>query len=41
MQIKKKNYAEKFLQKGKRIMLVGVNFDSGKGQIADWTYETL
>ena len=41
MQIKKKNYAEKFLQKGKRIMLVGVNFDSGKGQIADWTHETL
>ena len=40
-QIKKRDYYRRYMNSGKKIMLVGVNFDSGKGQIADWTYETL
>ena len=40
-QIKKRDYYRRYMNSGKKIMLVGVNFDSGKGQIADWTHETL
>jgi len=38
-QIKEKNYAGKFLQSGKRIMQIGVNFDSDSGQIENWIRE--
>ena len=35
-QIKEKKYYEKFLGSGKKITLVGVNFDSEKRTIAEW-----
>jgi hypothetical protein len=38
-QIKEKKYYEKFLGSGKKITLVGVNFDSEKRTIAEWVAE--
>ncbi|MBO4489883.1 MAG: PD-(D/E)XK nuclease domain-containing protein, partial [Lentisphaeria bacterium] len=38
-QIHDKNYALKFRNRGKRIMLIGANLDSDKGQITDWIKE--
>ena len=40
-QIHEKNYAQKFRHRGKRIMLIGVNFDSESGQIEKWISEEL
>ncbi len=40
-QIHEKNYAQKFKYRGKRIMLVGVNFDSQSGQIDKWITEEV
>jgi len=40
-QIQNKDYARKFRKEGKRIMLLGVNFDSQAGQITDWLKEEL
>lgn len=36
-----KNYAEKYRESGKRLMLVGVNFSSKTGKIEDYVYEEL
>jgi hypothetical protein len=36
-----KKYYEKFLNSGKKIMLVGVNFYSEKRTIAEWIVEAL
>ena len=38
-QIENKNYALKYRKDGKRIMLVGVNFDFNNGNITDWIKE--
>ena len=38
-QIENKDYAVKFRKEGKRIMLLGVNFDSEAGNITDWIKE--
>jgi hypothetical protein len=38
-QIENKGYAQKYLKDGKRIMLIGVNFDFNKGKITDWLKE--
>ena len=38
-QIKDRKYFEKFLGSGKKITLVGVNFDSDKRTIAEWLTE--
>lgn len=38
-QIQNKEYAVKFQHCGKRIVLIGVNFDFAKGQITDWIKE--
>ena len=38
-QIENKDYAVKFRKEGKRIMLLGVNFDSDAGNITDWIKE--
>ena len=38
-QIEHKDYALKFLKDGKRIMMVGVNFDFNSGNITDWLKE--
>ena len=38
-QIHDKNYALKFRNRGKKIMLIGANLDSGKGQLTDWIKE--
>jgi hypothetical protein len=40
-QIKEKKYYEKFLASGKKITLVGVNFDSEKKTISEWVVEDL
>ena len=40
-QIKEKKYYEKFLNSGKKITLIGVNFDSEKRTIAEWVVEAL
>ncbi len=40
-QIKEKKYYEKFLASGKKITLVGVNFDSEKRTISEWVIEDL
>ena len=40
-QIKENKYYEKFLGSGKKITLVGVNFDSEKRTIAEWVTEKL
>ena len=40
-QIKEKKYYEKFLGSGKKITLIGVNFDSEKRTIAEWLTEEI
>ncbi len=40
-QIKDKEYFRKYLHTGKRIIMIGVNFDSKSGQIKDWQKEEL
>ncbi len=40
-QIKEKNYAHRFLSKGKEIILLGINFDMKKRNIAEWKVEYL
>ena len=38
-QIENKDYAAKYRKDGKRIMLIGVNFDFNGGNISDWIKE--
>ena len=38
-QIHDKNYPLKFRNRGKKIMLIGANLDSEKGQLTDWITE--
>ena len=38
-QIEHKDYAMKYRKTGKKIMLLGVNFDFQKGSITDWLRE--
>ena len=38
-QIEHKEYAQKYRKEGKRIMLLGVNFDFNSGNISDWLKE--
>ena len=40
-QIKDKAYFKKYLQSSKKITLIGVNFDSEKGQLIDWQTEDV
>ena len=40
-QIKERDYFRRYLNSGKKIFLVGVNFDPEAGQIASWTYEAV
>ncbi len=40
-QIKTKEYFRKYSKSGKRIVLIGANFDSEKGQITKWISEEL
>ena len=40
-QIKERDYFRGYLNSGKKIFLVGVNFDPEAGQIASWTYEAV
>ncbi len=40
-QIKDREYFGKYLHTGKRIMMIGVNFDSTTGEIAGWKKEEL
>jgi len=38
-QIRKKDYARRYMISGKKIMLVGFNFNSADRQIDDWLAE--
>ena len=38
-QIKDRDYYRRYMNSGKRIFLVGVNFNVERGQIQDWTNE--
>ena len=40
-QIKDKAYFKKYLQSSKKITMIGVNFDSKKGQLIDWQTEDV
>ena len=40
-QIKEKAYFRKYLLFSKKITLIGVNFDSEKGQLIDWQSEDI
>ena len=40
-QIKEKEYFKKYLLSSKKITLIGVNFDSKKGQLIDWQTEDV
>ena len=40
-QIKERFYYRRYMNSGKKIFLIGVNFDQQAGQIDSWTYETL
>ena len=40
-QIKEREYFRRYMNSGKKIMLIGVNFDSEAAQIASWKYETV
>ena len=40
-QIKEKAYFKKYLLSSKKITLIGVNFDSKKGQLIDWQTEDV
>ena len=40
-QIKEKEYFKKYLLSSKKITLIGVNFDSEKGQLIDWQTEDV
>ena len=40
-QIKNRDYFRRYLNSGKKIFLVGVNFDMERGQIADWQTEEV
>ncbi len=38
-QIREKGYADPYLQSGKRIILMGINFDTEKRNISEWKVE--
>jgi hypothetical protein len=40
-QIKQKKYFEKHLESGKKIMLLGINFNTRERRITDWRLEAL
>ena len=40
-QIKDRDYYRKYMNSGKKIFLIGVNFDSEAGQIAEWQTEEV
>ena len=40
-QIKERSYYRRYMNSGKKIFLIGVNFDQQAGQIDSWSYETL
>ena len=40
-QIKERDYYRRYMNSGKKILLVGVNFDMERGQIQDWTSQSV
>jgi hypothetical protein len=40
-QIHQKRYYEKYLQSGRKIHLMGINFDTSERRVKDWRFETL
>ena len=39
-QIRERDYFRRYMDSGKKIILIGVNFDNAAGQIDRWSYET-
>ena len=40
-QIREKRYGEKYVQSGRKIFLLGINFDTHERAVKDWRLETL
>ncbi|MBQ4329881.1 MAG: PD-(D/E)XK nuclease domain-containing protein, partial [Lentisphaeria bacterium] len=40
-QIKERDYFRRYMNSGKKIILIGVNFDSAAGQIDRWIFEQV
>ena len=40
-QIRERDYFRRYMDSGKKIMLIGVNFDKDAGQIDHWIYEAV
>ena len=40
-QIKDRDYYRRYMNSGKKIILIGVNFDKDAGQIEKWTQESV
>jgi hypothetical protein len=40
-QIHEKHYHEKYLQSGRKIFLMGINFDTHERAITDWRHEAV
>jgi hypothetical protein len=40
-QIKERDYFRRYINSGKKIILIGVNFDNVAGQIDRWIYEAV
>ena len=40
-QIRDRDYYRRYMNSGKKIFLVGVNFDTERGQIQDWTFQAV
>ncbi|MCP4110623.1 MAG: hypothetical protein GY749_34720 [Desulfobacteraceae bacterium] len=38
-QIREKGYDQKYKQSGKKLILMGINFDTEKRNVADWKIE--
>ena len=40
-QIKERDYFRRYMNSGKKIILIGVNFDNAAGQIDRWVFEQV
>lgn len=40
-QIKERDYYRRYMNSGKKIILIGVNFDQDASQISRWIYEEV
>ena len=40
-QVKEKNYSDKYVNSGREIILMGINFDTKARSITDWKWEKI